>query len=124
MFERYIVVSNGKFVAKVKINDILLIERNARKVRIVTARETYEYYERLENIHPFLDPGFYPCLQNCYVNFEKVKVMQEQKIIFEDGYVFYLGRANFVKTRQAFKKYLINKLELHKSACNSKENSV
>jgi len=118
MFERYLIISNGKRPVQVKTRDVLWIERHLRKIYIVTDCETYEYYERMENIQPFLDSRFYPCLQGCYINFDKVKTMQEQKIIFENERVFYLGRANFIKTRQAFKKYLKNKLELHKSACN------
>lgn len=118
MYERYLVVSNEKIVAQVKIKDILWIERNLRKIRIVTTQETYEYYERIENVQPLLDQRFYPCLRGCYINFDQVKSMQEQKIIFDERNIFYLGRANFIKTRQAFKNYLKNKLELHKSACN------
>lgn len=124
MFEPYIVVSNGQVVAKVRVKDVLYIERYLRKIRIVTSKEIYEYYDRLENIQPFLDARFYPCLEGCYVNFEQVKAMGGQKIIFENDMVFYLGRANFVKSRQAFKKYLINRLELNKSACNYKGDRV
>ena len=124
MFDRYLIIENGKNVAKVNLKDIMYIERYLRKLRVVTAKEVYEYYEHLEKVLPILTSNFYPCLQGCYVNFDWVNAMREQRIIFENEQCIYLGRANFVKTRQAFKKYLINMLEINKNACNQNGNSV
>lgn len=110
MCEEYIFVLASSVAARVKISDIVFIERDKRKIRIVTDLESYEYYEKMENIEPYLDRRFFPCLKGCYINLEKVISMQKQRITFEGGQVLYLGRDNFLKTMQFYKIYLKNPL--------------
>ena len=110
MKEEYILVLTQTVAARIKIDDIVFIERDKRKIRIVTDLEEYEYYEKLENIEPLLDRRFFPCLKGCYINLEKVASMRERRITFEGGQVVYLGRENFLKTMQYYKIYLKNPL--------------
>ncbi len=110
MKEDYIAVLQGKAVAKVKVSDIVFIERDRRKLHLVTEKGTYDYYERMENVEPVLDQRFYPCLKGCYINLDKVESMQEQRISFDNGEFLYIGRENFIRTRQYYKKYLKNKM--------------
>jgi len=100
---------NGKESACIPLDEIILIERNRRKIQILSATRTYEYYERLENIIPILDERFFPCLKSCYINFDKVLSMKNQQIIFICGYTYYLGRTNFIRTRKYYKIYLKNR---------------
>lgn len=106
----YIVILTSNLAARIKTSDIVYIERDKRKIRVVTDTEAYEYYEKVENIEPYLDRRFFPCLKGCYINLEKVVSMRGQKITFEGGQVIYLGRENFVKTMQYYKIYLKNPL--------------
>lgn len=108
MKEEYILILTQAVAARIRITDIAFIERDKRKIRIVTDLEEYEYYEKLENLEPLLDRRFFPCLKGCYINLEKVVSMRDQKITFEGGQVLYLGRENFVKTLQHYKIYLKN----------------
>lgn len=101
-------IYKGNCIMNVDLDHVVLIERRLRKICIVTDKEEHEYYERLENIIPCLDQRFYPCLQGCYINFEKVSMMKDQEIRFKNEYSFYLGKTNFQKTRRAYKKYLEN----------------
>lgn len=105
----YIIVMNGKELTRVRLTDILLIERNLRKIRIRTEDAIYEYYERLENIEPLLNQSFFPCLKSCYINLDKIISMKDQRILFNNGFIYYLGRTNFIKTRKRYKIYLKNK---------------
>lgn len=111
MSDEYLIVLTGNLAARIRISDIIYIERNNRKIRIVTEQEEYVYYERIENIIPHLDDRFFPCLKGCYINLEKVISMRERKIMFEGERVLYLGRENFVKTMQYYKLYLKNPLD-------------
>ena len=106
--EKYILVLTSNIAAKVKVKDIVYIERDKRKLRLVTDLEEYEYYEKIENIETLLDGRFFPCLKGCYINLEKVVSMRDQKITFEGGQILYLGRENFLKTMQYYKIYLKN----------------
>lgn len=110
MKDRYVLVLTQSVAARINIEDIVFIERDRRKIRIVTNMEEYEYYEKMENIEPLLDGRFFPCLRGCYINLEKVVSMREQRITFEGGHTVYLGRENFLKTLQYYKIYLKNPL--------------
>ena len=110
MKEEYILVLTSNIAARVKISDIVFVERDKRKIRIVTDLEVYEYYEKIENVEPLLDGRFFPCLKGCYINLEKDVSMRDQKITFDGGQVLYLGRENFIKTMQYYKIYLKNPL--------------
>ena len=111
MNEEYILILTQTLAARIKVDDIIYIERDKRKVRIVTELEDYDFYERIENIEPLLDNRFFPCLKGCYINLEKVVSMREQRITFTGGQVLYLGRENFLKTLQFYKIYLKNPLD-------------
>lgn len=108
MSEEHILILTSNLAARVAVSDIIFIERDKRKIRISTDLEVYEYYEKIENIEPLLDRRFFPCLKGCYINLEKVVSMREQKITFKGGQVLYLGRENFLKTKQHYKIYLKN----------------
>ena len=110
MSDEYILVLASNVAARIRTGDIVYVERNKRKLRIVTEQDEYEYYESIESIKPLLDSRFFPCLKGCYINLEKVVSMRDQKITFEGGQVLYLGRENFLKTMQYFKLYLKNPL--------------
>ena len=111
MKNRCVMVITSNIAARIRIDDIVYIERDKRKLRIVTDGDTFEYYEKIENVEPFLDRRFFPCLKGCYINLEKVASMRDQKITFEKGQVLYLGRENFMKTLQYYKIYLKNMIE-------------
>ncbi len=111
MAENYISIISGKVAARIKVSDVVFIERNCRKLRIVTDDEEYSYYEKIENISPLLDDRFYPCLKGCYINLEKVTSMSEQCIRFENGKMFNLGRENFIKAKQRYRCFLQRTLQ-------------
>ena len=72
----------------------------------MTPEKEYIYYEKLENVEGCLDNRFYPCLKGCYINFERISHMSDQRIYFENGYVYDIGRSNFIKTKQKYGSYL------------------
>ena len=104
--ERYVPIISGKETAKVNLDDIVLIEREGRKLHVVTERREYRYYEKIDIVEQYLDERFYPCLKSCYVNLEHIAYMEEQEIHFDNGYAFFLGRSNFIKTKQKYKSFL------------------
>ncbi len=111
MQEEYLLILTASVTARIRIKDIVYIERDKRKIHVVTDLEEYEYYEKMENIKPLLDTRFFPCLKGLYINLEKVASMREQKITFEGGQVLFLGRENYLKTAQYYKFYLKNSAE-------------
>lgn len=106
MSERYIPIISGSHTARVKVSDIIMVERNRRKLHVVTDEKEYEYYEKIENVELLLDGRFYPCLKGCYINFERVSHMEDQRIYFDNGHFFDLGRENYIRTKQKYRGYL------------------
>ncbi len=106
MGEQYIPIISGKETARVRISDVVLIERDRRKLHVVTKDRQFHYYEKIENVENLLDSRFFPCLKGCYVNLEHISCMSEQSIYFDNGYVYTLGRGNFIKAKQKYKGYL------------------
>ena len=83
--KRFIPLVTRKFSLKVPVDAIIYIQRKDRKLRIVTDTEYYEYYEKLTNIEQYLDKRFYYCLKTFIINLDKVDMMKEQTISFQNG---------------------------------------
>lgn len=103
---KYVPVISRKETAKVSVSDIIMIERDKRKLHIVTDQKEYQIYERIENVAPLLDEGFYSCLKGFYINLSRVKSMADQQIIFDNGMIYSLGRDNFIRAKQRYALFL------------------
>ena len=104
--KRFIPLVTRKFSLKVWIADIIYIQKKDRKIKIMTDQECYEYYEKLQNIEQYLDKRFYHCLKTLVVNLDKIDKMTDQTIFFQNGETFFLGRENYIKTKQTYSAYL------------------
>lgn len=125
MEEKYLSIIGGSVNARVRLSDVVLIERKNRKLHVVTEERSFDYYEKIENVEPILDGRFYPCLKGCYINMERVAAMTEQSIYFDNGAHFELGRDNFIKAKRNYKHYLQKKAEFQgNSACNSGSDDI
>lgn len=112
MEEQSILIISGAEVARVFVGDIVLVEQEGRKLHVVTSCQEYRYYEKMSKLEAALDGRFCPCLKGCYVNLERIVSMKEPEIHFDNGYVFCLGRTNFIKLRQKYKLFLKNSVNL------------
>ncbi|MGN0658358.1 MAG: LytTR family transcriptional regulator DNA-binding domain-containing protein [Emergencia sp.] len=106
MEENYLSIISGSENARIRVSDIVMIQRNRRKLRVVTGQREFEYYEKIENVEPLLDDRFYPCLKGCYVNMERISFMADQSICFDNGVCYNMGRENYIRTKQKYKQFL------------------
>lgn len=104
--KQYIPCVSRQYNVKIDVDDILAIQQKERKLRIVTETQCYEYYERIDNIKPFLDQRFCPCLKTLYINLEKVQRMEEQTVYFYNGLQLPLARGSYIRTKQQYAAYL------------------
>ena len=111
--ERYLPFISRNICCKIWLHEIIRIEQRGRVVAIITESEIYERYGRIEELEEYLDERFYHCLKTVIINFQQVKMMRCQTIFFRNGEEYYLGRQNYIKTRQTFAIYI-------KNPCNSK----
>ena len=104
----YLSIVTNKVCARIKLDDIEMIEQAGRKICIFTKDEEFMCYDRLETLAPVLvNRSFYRAKKGLVVNFARVVRLQAQEITFDSGRIYCIGRNNYVKTKSAFKNYLL-----------------
>ena len=89
----FISVISSNHCARIRINDIEMIEQDGRRIHIVTAEKDYSFYGSLNSIAVSLaDRAFFRVLKG---------------LNFNSGQSLTLGRNSISKTRAAFKRYLM-----------------
>lgn len=107
MDDKSILIKTSTAVEKLPTNEVVSVQREGRKIRIVSDEKNYIYYQKMENVEKKLPDNFYRCHGGCYINLDKVRLMEEQEVFFYNGYSIYLGRSNFIKAKQQFYKYAL-----------------
>ncbi|HHW94452.1 MAG TPA: LytTR family transcriptional regulator [Mogibacterium sp.] len=103
----YISIVTGSKCAKIKIEDIEIIEQEGRKIHIVTADKDYSLYATMNSIAVHLEGrSFYRAMKGLIVNFNHVKDIEGFYVNFFSGQCVTMGRNNIAKTKMAFKQYL------------------
>ena len=104
----YIPVISRPVSGRIRVSDLNMVRRDARRIGyyIEAQEEPFWVYDKIDHVSQYLDDRFYRCTQGCYVNFDNVRSMRDQKVLFTDGCELYVGRNNFVRMRQCFNRYL------------------
>ena len=104
--ERYIPVITKHYSCRVDIDDIIYIQQQQKKLAIVTDDEIYSYYEKIENVLDYLDKRFFRVMKKLVVNLDKISMVKEQQVHFKNGSDIYLGKDNYVRTKQKYTAYI------------------
>lgn len=103
----FISIVNASKCAKIKIEDIEIIEQDGRKVHIVTGDKDYSLYTTMNSIAIHLEGrSFYRAMKGLIVNFDHVKDISGFFVNFYSGQCVTMGRNNIGKTKVAFRQYL------------------
>lgn len=105
---------NREQCCKIWLDDIFYIKQEGRLLYVVTENETFCNYQKIDDILVFLDERFYRCLKKILINFQNVSAMKDQTIYFKNGDKIFLGRQNYIHTKQTFVAYI-------KKPCNSND---
>ena len=104
----YISIISANQCARIKINDIEMIEQEGRRLHIVTVEKDYAFYGTLNSIAVALaDRAFYRIMKSIIINFDHVRDISGISINFSSGQSISLGRNSINKTRRAYKRYLM-----------------
>ena len=109
--ERFLPVVNRKNCCKVWLKDVVYVENEGRKLKIVTEDKNFFLYAKISDFNIYFegDKRFYRCMKGMIVNFEKVDSMKDQIIYFGNGMQYMLGRTNYLKAKQTFVNYMRTK---------------
>jgi DNA-binding LytR/AlgR family response regulator len=104
----YISVISGKKCAKIKIDDIELIEQNGRKLHVITPRSDYEFYGTLNTMAEVLcERAFFRPMKTLIINLDQVSDITGYTVNFYSGQTLTIGKNALNNIKKAFKKYLL-----------------
>ena len=104
----YISVISGRKCAKIKIDDIELVEQNSRKLHVITPGRDYEFYGTLNTIAEVLcERAFYRPMKTMIINLDQVSDISGYNINFYSGRTLTIGKNALADIKKAFKKYLL-----------------
>jgi len=104
----FISVISSNHCARIRINDIEMIEQDGRRIHIVTAERDFSFYGSLNSIAMSLaDRAFYRVFKSLIINFDHVRDIRGISVNFNSGQSMTLGRNAICKTRKAYKRYLM-----------------
>ncbi len=101
MKEGYIVVRTNKQIAKVMLEEILYVLRDKRRLLMI-AGEEFVFYERMNTVVKHLDERFAGILESCYINMDRVRSINNDGVVFDDGRILLLSRESVVKAKKLF----------------------
>lgn len=104
----FISVISASKCARIRIEDIEVIEQEGRKLHIITADREYCFYENMKEIIMCLyGRAFYRPVKGLIINFEHIKEIAGSDVILHSGNMVTMGKNSITRTRSAYKKYLL-----------------
>lgn len=102
----YILLRTKSITATVHISSILYVETVAKQVNVVTDDSFYSISQRLECILALLDGRFAPYAEGCYVNMERISVLNKSAITLFDTTVLPIDKSWYASLKKSYIKYL------------------
>ncbi|MBQ1489846.1 MAG: LytTR family transcriptional regulator DNA-binding domain-containing protein [Eubacterium sp.] len=94
--------------AVVDTDDLLMIQREGRKLHVCTEKREYVMYGKMQNVLQYLDSRFFRCLDGCVINLTKVRRVEKCRVVFRNGRELTLGRDSSLRVRRAFNLLLFD----------------
>lgn len=77
--------NNGRALVRIALNDILYLESNNRKVRIITKMGSYAAYDKLSSfVEKYGEKGFIQVHKSYVINYQYVSKISYDKVILSD----------------------------------------
>ncbi len=104
----YISVISASRCARIRIEDIEVIEQEGRRLHVITAGREYCFYESMKEVIMCLyGRAFYRPVKGLIINFSHVKEISGNAVTFYSGHVVTMGKNSITRTRASFKKFLM-----------------
>ena len=104
----YISVISASNYAKIRIDDIEVIEQDGRKLHVVTSDKDYSFYGGINTIAESLaERSFYRPIKKMIINLDHIKDISGYYVNFSSGQSIAMGRNALANTKKAYKRYLL-----------------
>lgn len=98
-------ITVNKSELTIKQSNILYIEKEQQKTKIVMLQSVYEIYETLSSIENRLGCSFLRINQSIIVNMEKISLIEHNNVYIKTGLSFKIGRSYAKKVKETFSTY-------------------
>ena len=109
------IISKRQETYILRLNDILYMEKNLRKIKVYIDGEFYpeqsciEFYGKFPDVMSHLDRRFMHCHRSYVINMDKIVVMSHNTIFMEKNLKVYMGRNTYSKAKEILGRYLAKK---------------
>ena len=104
----YISIISASNCAKIRIDDIEVLEQEGRKVHVITASKDYAFYGELNTLAESLaERAFYRPIKSIIINLDHVSDITSSSVNFASGQSVSLGKNALLSTKRAYKRYLL-----------------
>ena len=104
----YISVISSKKCAKIRIDEIEMLEQDGRKLHVMTPDRDYEFYGALNTIAEVLcERAFFRPMKTLIINLDQVSDIGGYNINFYSGRTIAVGKNALSNMKKAFKQYLL-----------------
>ena len=103
----YISVISPSSCAKIRIDDIEIIEQDGRKLHVITANRDYTFYGMLNTVAETLaERAFFRPIKSIIINLDHVKDISGYSVNVSSGQSLAMGKNALAVTKKAYKRYL------------------
>ncbi len=104
----YISVISASSCAKIRIDDIEIIEQDGRKLHVVTPSKDFTFYGGMNTIAESLNErAFYRPIKRMIINLDHIRDISGYYVNFNSGQSVAMGRNALANTKKAYKRYLL-----------------
>jgi len=104
----YISVISTSNYAKIRIDDIEVLEQEGRRIHVITAAKDYTFYGSLNTIAESLaERAFFRPIKKMIINLDHVRDITGYYVNFNSGQSIAMGRNALANTKKAYKRYLL-----------------
>ena len=107
--QRFLTVKLGRRVGRYALDQILYLEKQLRKIQVVTAGESFCFYGKFSDIQPQLDRRFIRCHGSYLANMDHVAELREGEFVMQEGQKVPISRRCLPQVREGFLNYLLEK---------------
>ena len=104
----YISVISASNCAKIRIDEIEVIEQDGRKLHVVTSGKDYSFYGGMNTIAETLaERAFFRPIKKMIINLDHIRDISGFYVNFNSGQSIAMGRNALANTNKAYKRYLL-----------------
>ena len=104
----YISVISANNCAKIRIDDIEILEQEGRKIHVITAARDYTFYGGFETIAESLaERAFFRPIKRIIINLDHVSSITSYSVNFKSGQSVSMGKNGLLNIKRAYKRYLL-----------------